>query len=173
MYTNSIYILQLFSEGIRYSTKSEAERIKYGRKLENELMKFQQHFLPHMQEEEDIFQPLLVQYFSVEELKELKESVLKVIILLPPDRIVDCKWLRTVGSSLLIAASLDRLADMLSNVKPRRPTRGGSFCLLYGPTDKLCSNGSAFAHLKIDCNFLGKLIYLTKCTYSHIYQSES
>ena len=106
MYTNSLnilnieYIFQLFSEGIRYSTKSEAERIKYGRKLENELMKFQQHFLPHMQEEEDIFQPLLVQYFSVEELKELKESVLKVIFMLPPDRIVDCKRLRSVGSSL-------------------------------------------------------------------------
>ena len=76
---NSFRLLcQLFSEGIRYSTKSEAERIKYGLKLEKELVKFQQHFLPHMQEEEDIFQPLLVQYFSVEELKELKESVLKV-----------------------------------------------------------------------------------------------
>jgi len=70
-------MLKLFAEGNRISTKSETERENYGKKLERELVKFQQHFLPHMQEEEDVFQPLLVQYFSVAELKELKESVLK------------------------------------------------------------------------------------------------
>ena len=74
----SYQLSQLFSEGNRISTKSETERENYGKKLERELIKFQQHFLPHMQEEEDVFQPLLVQHFSVEELKELKESVLKV-----------------------------------------------------------------------------------------------
>jgi len=70
-------MLKLFAEGIRHSTKSEADRIKYGFKLQRELEKFQEHFLPHMQEEEDIFQPLLVKYFPIEELRELKESVLK------------------------------------------------------------------------------------------------
>lgn len=70
-------MLKLFSDGIRYSTKSESERIKYGMKLREELERFQEHFLPHMREEEEIFQPLLVQYFSFTELKNLKESVLK------------------------------------------------------------------------------------------------
>ena len=38
---------------------------------------FTQHFIPHMQEEEEIFQPLLMKYFAHEELLQLKQQVIQ------------------------------------------------------------------------------------------------
>ncbi|XP_788308.2 F-box/LRR-repeat protein 5 [Strongylocentrotus purpuratus] len=41
------------------------------------LRNFTEDFLPHMQEEEEIFQPLLMEYFSYNELKEIKSNVIE------------------------------------------------------------------------------------------------
>lgn len=58
-------------------TKTTSERISFGVKLRKELSQFTQNFLPHMQQEEEEFQPLLMKYFSEEELVEMKNIVIK------------------------------------------------------------------------------------------------
>ena len=45
--------------------------------LRQKLEEFTDNFLPHMKEEEEIFQPLLMKYFGYEELRELKQHVLQ------------------------------------------------------------------------------------------------
>jgi len=58
-----------------YSSTS-ADRNFYWQKLQEAIYDFLDDFLPHMEEEETIFQPLLNQYFDYNELKQLKETVL-------------------------------------------------------------------------------------------------
>ncbi|XP_072176393.1 F-box/LRR-repeat protein 5-like [Diadema setosum] len=53
------------------------EAATIGHNLIRALHKFTDDFLPHMQEEEEIFQPLLMEYFSYSELKEIKSDVIK------------------------------------------------------------------------------------------------
>ena len=45
--------------------------------LRRKLDEFTDNFLPHMKEEEEIFQPLLMKYFAYDELRELKQDVLQ------------------------------------------------------------------------------------------------
>lgn len=41
------------------------------------MIEFTEQFIPHMKEEEEIFQPLLMKYFAYEELRLLKEQVIQ------------------------------------------------------------------------------------------------
>ncbi|ELT98513.1 hypothetical protein CAPTEDRAFT_207606 [Capitella teleta] len=59
-----------------FQKKTEQDRINYGRRLKELLESFTHSFLPHMKEEEEVFQPLLLQHFSYEELCELKQNVI-------------------------------------------------------------------------------------------------
>ncbi|XP_014024730.1 F-box/LRR-repeat protein 5-like isoform X1 [Salmo salar] len=68
-------MLSLFEKGLR-SVKSEYEQLNYARQLKERLEAFTQDFLPHMKEEEEVFQPMLMQYFTYEELKDLKKQVM-------------------------------------------------------------------------------------------------
>ncbi|KAK5931422.1 hypothetical protein CgunFtcFv8_027570 [Champsocephalus gunnari] len=68
-------MLSLFEKGL-HNVKSECEQLNYGRQLKEKLEAFTQDFLPHMKEEEEVFQPMLMQHFSYEELKELKKQVM-------------------------------------------------------------------------------------------------
>ncbi|XP_046893218.1 F-box/LRR-repeat protein 5 [Hypomesus transpacificus] len=68
-------MLSLFEKGLR-SVKSEHEQLNYARQLKERLEAFTQDFLPHMKEEEEVFQPMLMQYFSYEELKDIKKQVI-------------------------------------------------------------------------------------------------
>ncbi|CAL1544915.1 unnamed protein product [Lymnaea stagnalis] len=70
-------MLDLVLDGYRWTQKTERERQLYGRKLRHALEDFTQNFIPHMEEEEEVFQPMLMQYFSYEELKELKAKVIQ------------------------------------------------------------------------------------------------
>ncbi|XP_054713378.1 F-box/LRR-repeat protein 5-like [Uloborus diversus] len=70
-------MLALVKDGYSCTSKPEAERINFGVKLENALREFTGSFLPHMKEEEEVFQPMLMKYFEYEELKCLKEQVLE------------------------------------------------------------------------------------------------
>ncbi|KAL3852519.1 hypothetical protein ACJMK2_016147 [Sinanodonta woodiana] len=70
-------ILSLLEDGYQCTKKSDAERINYGIKLRKALEDFTQDFIPHMEEEEEVFQPLLMKYFTFEELRELKAQVLE------------------------------------------------------------------------------------------------
>ncbi len=58
-------------------TKTPSEKISFGVKLRKALNQFTERFLPHMKEEEEIFQPLLMQYFTEDELVEMKIVVIK------------------------------------------------------------------------------------------------
>lgn len=58
-------------------TKTTSERISFGVKLRKEINQFTRRFVPHMEEEEEIFQPLLMKYFSEQELVEMKIIVIK------------------------------------------------------------------------------------------------
>lgn len=53
------------------------DRISFGHRLCQAVAEFTETFLPHMAEEEEVFQPLLVQYFDREELLQLKEQVIQ------------------------------------------------------------------------------------------------
>uniref|UniRef100_A0A8C5B2H7 F-box/LRR-repeat protein 5 n=1 Tax=Gadus morhua TaxID=8049 RepID=A0A8C5B2H7_GADMO len=68
-------MLSLFEKGL-CSVKSEHEQLNYARQLKERLEAFTQDFLPHMKEEEEVFQPMLMQYFSYEELKDIKKQVM-------------------------------------------------------------------------------------------------
>ena len=59
-----------------YSSSTEKERNFYWHNLQEALYDFLDDFLPHMEEEENTFQPLLNQYFNYEELKEIQETVI-------------------------------------------------------------------------------------------------
>ncbi|XP_023324232.1 F-box/LRR-repeat protein 5 [Eurytemora carolleeae] len=49
----------------------------YWQRLQSAVYEFMDEFLPHMEEEENTFQPLLCKYFNFEELKLIKETVLE------------------------------------------------------------------------------------------------
>ncbi|XP_036446663.1 F-box/LRR-repeat protein 5 isoform X1 [Colossoma macropomum] len=68
-------MLSLFEKGLR-NVKSECEQLNYARQLKERLEAFTQDFLPHMKEEEEVFQPMLMEYFSYEELKAIKRQVI-------------------------------------------------------------------------------------------------
>ncbi|XP_023230434.1 F-box/LRR-repeat protein 5-like [Centruroides sculpturatus] len=70
-------ILDLVQDGYSCSVKTVAECINYGIKLQHAVEEFTDLFLPHMREEEEVFQPMLIKYFEYEELKILKEQVIK------------------------------------------------------------------------------------------------
>uniref|UniRef100_A0A2R5LA06 Putativereceptor for ubiquitination targets n=1 Tax=Ornithodoros turicata TaxID=34597 RepID=A0A2R5LA06_9ACAR len=68
-------ILALVRDG--YACTDQSERVHYGQKLQHALDEFTEVFLPHMKEEEEVFQPMLIQYFGYEELRSLKELVIR------------------------------------------------------------------------------------------------
>ncbi|KAM6963079.1 F-box/LRR-repeat protein 5 [Aplochiton taeniatus] len=68
-------MLSLFEKGL-HNVKSEYEQLNYARQLKERLEAFTQDFLPHMKEEEEVFQPMLMHYFSYEELKAIKKQVI-------------------------------------------------------------------------------------------------
>uniref|UniRef100_A0A8C4NEC0 F-box domain-containing protein n=1 Tax=Eptatretus burgeri TaxID=7764 RepID=A0A8C4NEC0_EPTBU len=68
-------MLSLFEKGLR-NAKNEYERVNYGNQLKEELEAFTQGFIPHMKEEEEVFQPLLMEYFTYDELKDIKSRVI-------------------------------------------------------------------------------------------------
>nr|XP_057930405.1 F-box/LRR-repeat protein 5 isoform X2 [Doryrhamphus excisus] len=68
-------MLLLFEKGL-HNVKSEYEQLNYAQQLKERLEAFTQDFLPHMKEEEEVFQPMLMQYFTYEELKAIKKQVM-------------------------------------------------------------------------------------------------
>ncbi|XP_034036440.1 F-box/LRR-repeat protein 5 [Thalassophryne amazonica] len=68
-------MLSLFEKGL-HSVKSEYEQLNYAQQLKERLEAFTQDFLPHMKEEEEVFQPMLMQYFTYDELKDIKKQVI-------------------------------------------------------------------------------------------------
>nr|XP_023679559.1 F-box/LRR-repeat protein 5 isoform X1 [Paramormyrops kingsleyae] len=68
-------MLTLFEKGLR-GVKNEYEQLNYAQQLKERLDAFTQDFLPHMKEEEEVFQPMLMQYFTYEELKAIKQQVM-------------------------------------------------------------------------------------------------
>ncbi|CAN8001671.1 unnamed protein product [Ixodes hexagonus] len=70
-------MLALVHDGYSCTNKSESERLNYGLRLRHALLEFTDKFLPHMREEEEVFQPMLIQYFGYDELKTLKELVIQ------------------------------------------------------------------------------------------------
>ncbi|KAG1649254.1 F-box/LRR-repeat protein 5 [Nymphon striatum] len=72
-----INLIQLVHEGFSKAQWSEEELNSYQNILQRYLKDFTHKFIPHMKEEEEIFQPLLMKYFDYEELKNLKSVVIK------------------------------------------------------------------------------------------------
>lgn len=59
-----------------YSSADGIQRNFYWQNLQEALYEFLDDFLPHMEEEENTFQPLLNEYFNYEELKQIQETVI-------------------------------------------------------------------------------------------------
>ncbi|XP_076310784.1 F-box/LRR-repeat protein 5-like isoform X2 [Tachypleus tridentatus] len=70
-------MLAFVKNGFSWTKKSESERQNFGLQLQHALEDFNEIFLPHMQEEEEVFQPMLIKYFEYEELKCLKATVIE------------------------------------------------------------------------------------------------
>jgi F-box/leucine-rich repeat protein 5 len=73
-------LMNLVEKGYMFMNKAIAtsERITFGIRLRRALNKFTKTFVPHMKEEEEVFQPLLCKYFTQEELAEMKMIVIKL-----------------------------------------------------------------------------------------------
>ncbi|XP_068713372.1 F-box/LRR-repeat protein 5-like isoform X1 [Montipora foliosa] len=71
-------ILSLTRKGLKSASKSRPSwnRNTFEDRLKEALKAFQKDFLPHMRHEEEVFQPLLMEYFTFEELKDIKARVL-------------------------------------------------------------------------------------------------
>lgn len=72
-----LQILNMLRDGYTCKTKSISERINFGSQLQKAVSKFTENFIPHMEEEEEVFQPLLMKYFAYEELRSIKEQVIQ------------------------------------------------------------------------------------------------
>ncbi|XP_020774393.2 F-box/LRR-repeat protein 5 [Boleophthalmus pectinirostris] len=68
-------MLSLFEKGL-HNVKNEYEQLNYAQQLKERLEAFTQDFLPHMKEEEEVFQPMLMEHFTYEELKDIKKQVI-------------------------------------------------------------------------------------------------
>ncbi|KAM6220690.1 F-box/LRR-repeat protein 5 isoform 7-T7 [Rhynchocyon petersi] len=68
-------MLSLFEKGLK-NVKNEYEQLNYAKQLKERLEAFTSDFLPHMKEEEEVFQPMLMEYFTYEELKDIKKKVI-------------------------------------------------------------------------------------------------
>lgn len=73
-------LINLVEAGYTYlnKTKSISEKISFGVRLRKALSLFIKKFIPHMKEEEEVFQPLLFEHFTEEELHEMKNIVIKL-----------------------------------------------------------------------------------------------
>jgi F-box/leucine-rich repeat protein 5 len=71
-------LVNLVSEGLQMGWCSEEARVDFGERLKTAIASFTVDFLPHMREEEEVFLPLLVQYFSEPELKKLTRDVIEL-----------------------------------------------------------------------------------------------
>lgn len=67
----------MLQDGYTCTNKPLSERIIFGSQLQKVVSEFTEQFIPHMKEEEEIFQPLLMKYFAYEELRLLKEQVIQ------------------------------------------------------------------------------------------------
>lgn len=70
-------ILKLIRQGYTCTSRTVSERVDFGFQLQKAVFEFTEKFIPHMKEEEEVFQPLLMKYFEYEELKKLKELVIE------------------------------------------------------------------------------------------------
>ncbi|XP_068133766.1 F-box/LRR-repeat protein 5 isoform X2 [Hyperolius riggenbachi] len=68
-------MLVLFEKGLR-NIKDEYEQLNYAQQLKERLEAFTSDFIPHMKEEEEVFQPMLMEYFTYDELKDIKKMVI-------------------------------------------------------------------------------------------------
>ncbi|XP_053314274.1 F-box/LRR-repeat protein 5 [Spea bombifrons] len=68
-------MLMLFEKGLK-NVKNEYEQLNYAQQLKERLEAFTSDFLPHMKEEEEVFQPMLMEYFTYDELKDIKKKVI-------------------------------------------------------------------------------------------------
>ncbi|KAL5013391.1 hypothetical protein ScPMuIL_007661 [Solemya velum] len=58
-------ILSLLRDGYRTAEETAGDRVNFGLQLQRTLEDFTEKFLPHMEEEEEVFQPLLIKYFTL------------------------------------------------------------------------------------------------------------
>ncbi|KAM9328865.1 F-box/LRR-repeat protein 5 isoform 2-T2 [Gastrophryne carolinensis] len=68
-------MLVLFEKGLK-NVKDEYEQLNYAQQLKERLEAFTSDFIPHMKEEEEVFQPMLMEYFTYDELKDIKKMVI-------------------------------------------------------------------------------------------------
>lgn len=68
-------LVSLVHDGLTWEEPSEGDRVAFGKKLKDAIADFTTDFIPHMEEEEEVFLPLLVTHFSEGELRELTQIV--------------------------------------------------------------------------------------------------
>ncbi|XP_018100147.1 F-box/LRR-repeat protein 5 isoform X1 [Xenopus laevis] len=66
-------MLVLFEKGMK---NNEYKQLNYVQQLKERLEAFTSDFLPHMKEEEEVFQPMLMEYFTYDEMKDIKKKVI-------------------------------------------------------------------------------------------------
>ncbi|EDO28876.1 predicted protein, partial [Nematostella vectensis] len=72
-------ILALIRKGFKKTNKSKTllTMINYETKLKRAIDEFERDIIPHMKHEEEVFQPLLMEYFTFAELKSIREEVVE------------------------------------------------------------------------------------------------
>ncbi|XP_021933210.1 F-box/LRR-repeat protein 5-like isoform X2 [Zootermopsis nevadensis] len=69
-------MMALIDDGIAVRSRSSEDSMAFGMRLQQALNDFTSTFLPHMEQEEEIFQPLLVKHFEYSELQSIQQLVI-------------------------------------------------------------------------------------------------
>ncbi|KAK6174979.1 hypothetical protein SNE40_013526 [Patella caerulea] len=111
-------MLELVEDGFDWTWRPQADRMHYGFKLRRALEDFTQTFIPHMEEEEAVFQPMLIEYFSYDELKAIKAEVIHQHLTNGSENYQEEKFVEDTKSREVsedeeddVKSSLDRLPD--------------------------------------------------------------
>ncbi|PNF30508.1 hypothetical protein B7P43_G09943 [Cryptotermes secundus] len=69
-------MIALIDDGIAVTSRSSEDCMTFGIRLQEALNEFTSAFLPHMKQEEEVFQPLLLKHFEYSELQSIRQLVI-------------------------------------------------------------------------------------------------
>ncbi|XP_033123445.1 F-box/LRR-repeat protein 5-like [Anneissia japonica] len=127
---------------------SQIEMEQMGKEVQQALQEFTQDFLPHMKEEEEVFQPLLIEYFTMDELMEIKTDVMELHSQLtkydPYEKVFSEHEQDEFEQSKLLAVPDEVMLQVFSYLSPKELCRSSQVCSRWS---NLAKDGSLWKHI--------------------------
>lgn len=121
---------------------SERQRVDFGELLKQSISGFTIDFIPHMDEEEEVYLPLLLEYFSETELRQLTLHVLELHEL--PECVITQDSSEQVWSPSLLTLPAEVILHIFSYLSPRDLLR---LLPLHSSLHHLTRDGVLWQHL--------------------------